>query len=484
LLGDASQPGTGFIPEATHFGFDNSASGAVLSPVVVEQYESAAQALVARAKANLPALLNCDVVTQGEDACANQFIDSFFKRAYRRPLEASERQRLVDFYQVSKSSADFETAISMLVSVGVQSPKFLYRLEFGMPSPTQAGSVELSSWELASRISYLLIGSMPDTELLSAAEQGLLSTPQQLLGQAQRLLDSERGARVVQNFYRQWTHLDKVGELKRSAASFTDAIPGLLQRETETFVDQVIRKGDGQLATLLTAPFSFMNQELASYYGVDQPPMGDKFVRVELDPARYSGLLTHAGLMAQFAHDEQPSAVARGVFVREQLLCTELPSPPANVDATLPEPDPGATAREQLTQKTSAGPCNGCHAAINPLGFAFEHFDQLGRHRTTDGDLAINSSGELTGTDVDGPFVDHIGLAQQLSKSEMVRSCVVTNWFRYAHGREEAPSDNCTTQQLTQAFSQSGGNIKQLILSITQTRAFKYRGATMQGAQL
>lgn len=483
LLGDTSHPGAQFVPEAAQFGFDNSAAGAVLSPVVVEQYESAAQALAARAVSNLPALLGCDPKGQGEDVCANKFIDSFFKRAYRRALGSNERQRLVDFYQQSKAQNDFQTAISMLVSAALQSPKFLYRLEFGMPTAGTAAAVQLSSWELASRLSYLLIGTMPDAELFGAAEQNQLSTPEQVLKHATRLLDSERGARVVRNFYRQWGALDQLNGLQRSGADFTAATPALFQEETETFFDQVIRKGDGKLSTLLTAPFSYMNQALASYYGV-KGPSGDAFVRVDLDPQRYSGLLSQAGLMARLAHENQPSPVKRGVFVREQLLCTVLPEPPANVDSTLPTPDPKATARQQLTQKVSVEPCKSCHEVFNPVGFAFEHFDQMGRYRATDGKLPVDSAGQLTGTDVDGPYADHIALGQLLAKSEKVRSCALGNWFRYAYGREETPADACTTQQLGQAFSEGGGNIRQLILSLTQTRAFRYRDATQAGAPL
>lgn len=483
LLGDTSRPGTRFIPEAEQFGFDNSAAGAVLSPVVVEQFESAADALATRAVSNLGALLGCDPKSQGEDPCAKQFIGAFFKRAYRRELGANERTRLEAFYQKSKTDGGFATAISRLVSAALQSPKFLYRLEFGMPAPGTAAAVPLSAWELASRLSYLLVGSMPDADLIRAAEQNQLSTAEQVLGHARRLLDSERGARVVRNFYRQWASLDRLDNLQREGTGFTAATPALLAEETETFVDQVIRQGDGTLATLLTAPYSYMNRDLAGYYGV-KGPSSTAFVRVDLDATRYSGLLTQGALMAELAHEKVPSPVARGRFIREQVLCTPMPDPPADLNAVLPTPDPKATARKQLEQLTSGNPCNTCHPLINPIGFAFEHFDHLGRYRQTDGSLPVDSAGQLTGTDVDGPYADHMGLAKLLAKSEKTRSCVVETWFRYAHGRTQTAEDACSAQQLGQAFSQGGGNIKQLILSLTQTRAFMYRDATKAGTPL
>ncbi len=482
LLGDESHPAQRFVAEADQFGFDNNAAGAVLSPVVVEQFEEAAGVLAKQATAQMPKLLGCDSSAQGEDVCANQFIDAFFRRAYRRALSPPERSRIHDFYRQAKLDSGFEQAISVLVSAALQSPKFLYRLEFGMPAPGTTGAVRLSSWELASRLSYLLTGSMPDDELLGAAEQNLLATSEQVLAQAARLLTSDRGARVVKNFYRQWAGLNDLTDLQRKDASYSAATAQLLAQETETFVDQVIRAGDGTLSTLLTAPYSYMNRDLATFYGM-QGPTDERFVKVALDPQRYSGLMTQAGLMARLAHPGQPSPVLRGKFIREKLLCAPLPPPPNNVDATLPPLDPQATARQQLTQKTGGSPCNTCHTLLNPPGFAFEHFDELGRFRANDHGLALDASGDLTGTDADGPFADHLDLLKLLTQSEQVRACVVVNWFRYAYGRDQAEADACSTQQLSRAFESSGGNVKQLLLALTQTPAFMYRTATAPGVQ-
>jgi hypothetical protein len=481
LLGDESRPADKFVAEAEQFGFDNNAAGAVLSPVVVEQFEEAARGLARQATLDLPKLLGCEPAVSGNEACASQFIASFFKRAYRRELSQAEQSRLQAFYQQASADNGFEAAIQLLVSAALQSPKFLYRLEFGMASPAAQGAVPLSSWEVASRLSYLLTGSMPDDELLAAAEKGQLDSAEQVMAQATRLLDSDRGARVVKNFYRQWAGLGDLADLQRKDPTFTSTTAGLLAEETETFADRVVRQGEGSLAALLTAPYTYLNGPLAQFYGLPAP-VGDGFVQVQLDPSRYAGILTQAGLMARLAHPGQPSPVQRGKFIREKLLCAPLPPPPNNVDATLPPLDPKATAREQLTTKTSVAPCNGCHALINPLGFAFEHFDEMGRYRVDDHGLPIDASGALTATDVDGPFQDQIGLMKLLSGSEQVRSCVVTNWFRYAYGREASEGDGCSKQQLSQVFNQSGGNIKQLLLSLTQTPAFRFRDATAPGA--
>jgi len=480
LLGVTDRPADGFPAEAAQFGFDNNAQGAVLSPLVVESYESAASSLALRVTQNLPGLLGCDPAVTGEDACASSFVGTFAKRAFRRPLRAAEQTRFEAFYQTSKAAYGFADAIRMLVQAVLQSPNFLYRLEMGVEDAALPGALRLSSAEMASRLSYLFTGSMPDVELLGAAEGDLLSKPTQILAQAQRLLESEAGGRMVKNFVRQWAVLNELRDLDKVDAKFTPEVGDLLELETETFVDQIVRKGDGKLSTLMTAPYSFMNQELAAFYGLSGPTSAE-LVRVELDPTRYAGILSQAGLMANLAHPSQPSAVRRGKFVLEKLLCIALPPPPNDVDTTLPKPDPTATARAQLTQKTSVQPCLGCHTILNPPGFAFEHFDELGRYRADEHGLAIDSSGVLTGTDVDRPFASHVELSSALSESAQVRSCLALNWFRYAYGRDRSDADACSLQGLESAFTESGGNVKSLLLALTQTPEFLYRNDPSQG---
>jgi hypothetical protein len=307
---------------------------------------------------------------------------------------------------------------------------------------------------------------------MRAADANELTDPALVQAQAQRLLESAAGGRMVKNFVKQWASLGGLRDLDKADATYTPELGALLEQETEAFFDGVVRTGDGSLQALLTAPYSFMNQQLAGFYGV-AGPSSTELTRVELDPQRYSGFLTQAGLMANLAHPSQASAVRRGQFVLEKLLCVHLPPPPNNVDTTLPKPDPTATARQQLTQKTGVQPCIGCHGVINPVGFAFEHFDELGRYRETEQGLTIDSSGALAGTDVDGAFANQIELGQKLAGSAQVRSCLALTWFRYAYGRDQNDADSCSMQQLTQAFE--GGNVKQLLLALTQTPAFLYR---------
>jgi len=474
LLGDDTAPATRFPPEAVQFGFDNNADGATLNPLVVEQYEDASMHLAEAAVTNLPALLKCDPVAKGEDACAQSFLTGFGLKAFRRPLEADELSKYQEFFRASRTTYGFAPAIEMVVRAILQAPMFLYRVEFGSPAPDATGAVPLTQYEIASRLSYLFWGSMPDDTLLTAASSGKLGSSEQISAQADRLLLDDKGSRAIQNFYDQWARAASLPTIDRGP-KLTPEIAALLRTETTTFFDQIIRHGDSKWSTALTATFSYRNAELSTFYGVPGPT-GTTFEKVDLDASRQTGFMTQAGVMTLNAHLAVPSPVLRGKFVREQLLCAPLPPPPNNVDTSLPAVDPNATARQQLEQKTqTVQPCKGCHGIMNPLGFAFEHFDDLGKWRDTDHGLPIDTTGELVNTDVDGAFKNQGDLMTKLASSEQVRQCVVTEWFRYAYGRDETAEDKCSTTQLQTLFTQSGGDIRKLLVGLAQTPAFTYR---------
>jgi hypothetical protein len=296
------------------------------------------------------------------------------------------------------------------------------------------------------------------------------------------MLADTKGQRAIKNFYSQWASLSQLASTPRDAA-FTPAIAELQRQETEAFVDEVIRRGDGKWSTLLTAPFSFMDASLASFYGISNAAAGKDLQKVSLDPKRHSGLLTQGSLMTLLAHPGQTAPVLRGKFVMERILCQALPPPPNNVDTTVPAPDPKVSPRKQLEQKTqTVAPCVNCHNVLNPPGFAFDHFDSMGKWRATDHDnIPIDTSGVLQGTDVDGPFADHLELAKRLSQSKLSRDCVVTEWFRYSYGRDHTDADECTINQLQTLFDTSGGDLRKLLLGLVQTDAFRYRLAPLGG---
>ena len=231
------------------------------------------------------------------------------------------------------------------------------------------------------------------------------------------------------------------------------------------------------MTALLTAPFNMMNETLAKYYGVTGP-VGDQFVKVDLDPKRNAGLLTQGSIMSWNATSNRTHPILRGKFIREKLLCTQLPNPPDNiVDNRGSVNNPNATERERLAAHRNNATCAACHTLMDPIGFGLENFDASGRWRDLESGKPVDVSGEITGTDVAGQFVGPIELANKLAGSQEVESCLITNWSRFAYGRAETEQDACSAAWLAQEFRSSGRDLRSLLLSMTQTDAFLYRTA-------
>ena len=267
---------------------------------------------------------------------------------------------------------------------------------------------------------------------------------------------------------------------------------GLWKEEIQRLIEYVILEEDGSLDTLLTADFSFMNEELAAFYGEDvlDSVSGSEFRRVQLDPDRRAGLLSSAGLMATHANLNQSSPVFRGKFVREQLMCDTLPLPPNDLVIEPPELDPNKTTKEQFEEIGANPSCAGCHSLMNPIGFIFENYDGIGQWREDQNGKAIDAVGEVVLTDdIDGTYDGAVELAGALAASEQVRECVASQWFRFGYNRTVTEEDRCSMDQLADSFVASGYNIKELLVGLTQTNAFLYRRAVqpatgdMGGAQ-
>ena len=478
LLGDTTRPADQFVPESAQSGFTNGAESTLLSAVVIDDFERAATALAREATvpAKLAGLVGCDPnAAAGQDACATAFIRDFGARAFRRPLEDAQLAEYQTLYTSTKASAGFPVAIELVLRTMLQSPFFLYRLEFGMPNPGAQAVVALTPEETAARLSFLLWGGIPDAELLQAAREGRLTAPADVRAQASRMLLDDRGRSILADFHVQWGQLDAVPSLTKPAP-FTPDVGRLLIQETEEFVDQVLRKGDGLLATLLTSPAGYLNADLAQYYGVSGVT-GSTFVPATFPAGQRAGLLTLGGFMGNFAHGSESSPVLRGKFLLTQLMCSPPEPPPDDIDATLPPPDPTKTARQQLIELTSEGTCAGCHAILNPLGFAFEHFDGMGRYRATERGIAIDASSEVVDLgDLDGTYANHQDFLASLAESALVRSCLASKWFIYAHGRIPEADDACSLDTARARF-ESTGNVRELILDTIETPAFLYRGA-------
>lgn len=480
LLGDTSQPGKGFPREPTVQGFENNANLHLANPLLIREYQQAAEELAPVAVGSgLQKFLDCDLSTP-DMPCGEAFVESFTTRAFRRPPTDTEISALKDLLATGTEQFGFRTGLEMVVEATLQSPQFLYRIDsLAAPTP-ETGAVALGSYEMASRLSYFLWNTMPDDALFDAAESDALSSPDSIAEQARRMLDDPKARDVVHDFHRQWLQMDDFESISRDAPpEFTatlGAFPQSWRASLEAFIDHAFWDEGGDLSALLLSPTVFVDGALAPLYGVEA---GDDTgpVAVDFDPAQRAGLLTQPALLALLSHPNQSTPVRRGKFVREQLLCDPLPPPPPNVDTTPPDPDPNLTTRQRFSIHSAAPECAVCHQRMDPIGFGLENYDHLGRFRSDEQGMDIDVSGKIIDArdpELEGPFDGPMDLAQRLAQSPQVRDCIATQWYRYAFGRVETEADSCSLQQAQAAFADSG-NLKDLLVSITQTDAFLYR---------
>jgi hypothetical protein len=285
---------------------------------------------------------------------------------------------------------------------------------------------------------------------------------------------------MVARFHEQWLQLSRINTLEKDPAvfpGFSPAVASAMQQEVRSFVDAAVWQGDGKVATLFTAPYTFMNDALGKFYGVGG--LSATFGRVDqatlgMRPA--SGILTMGGILASYADRNNTSPTHRGVFVRKALLCEGLPPPPANANVVPPVQKPNQTRRQAMIGHVQDATCAGCHQLMDQIGFGFEGFDASGAWRTTDAGQAVDSSGSIVGTDVASTFNGPVELGAKLAGSDQVLACTATQWFRYAFGRDAgkmSDGDVCAVTALHDALK-SGGALS-LVRAIPQTAPFQYR---------
>ena len=482
LLHIDSAPASSFAPDEIVGAFHSNAV-APPSELDVENYMTVAESLAIEATLDLPSLLPCDPAAIGQRQCADAFIETFGMQAYRRPLSAGEKAQLQSVYELG-AQTDFVSGIRLVVQTALQSPFFLYLVE-----PEAEGDevmVKLDGYALASRLSYFLWSSMPDDALFEAAESGALDSDEGLQAQAERMLSDDRARASVASFHVQWLNLTELEFVEKDPLVFPQwdaALREAMLKETEDFADHVIRKGDGRLETLLTSNESFPSGALGTLYGVT--PAGASPTALdptELDPTERSGLLTHASVLSVHAHTDQTSPIHRGALVRTNLMCQVLPAAPENVDNVPPDPDPNATTRERFAEHTNNPECAACHKLIDGVGLGFENYDAIGAFRVTENGLDVDASGEIVAAPgIEGPFDGVIELSQILSTSDVVRACVASQWFRYAFGRVEGDDDEAHLELLNEAFAASDFNVRQLMIDVVLSDAFKFRRRTQGG---
>lgn len=485
LFGDTSSPARALPSEELGNGFGNDADTQSVSSLLAEQYSSVAEDVAQRATSSPQAMAKLDACTQSltqaaEPGCARSIIEKLGPLAYRRPLRAGEADELLVLYNAARPESDFATSVATVIEAMLQAPDFLYRVEVGSVDPTLPGRRRLTGDEMATRLSYLFWGTVPDDALRAAAQSGELSTPDGVLGQARRLLEDPRSRQVVRFFFDNLLPISSLTQLERDAMEYPDwnaQIGALMREETQTLLEHEIFSGSGTWSGALTAPYTFVNDTLAAFYGMPKVDGAD-FKMVSLDTTQRLGVLTHGSVMAGTTTSNHTNPVIRGAFVARQLLCRPLalPSDPS-ILAMVKPPDPysGKTARERYSAHSREPVCGACHRQMDPIGLTFENFDPVGRYRTTENDVPIDASGELPG--IPGTVANAVGLVQTLAAQEETQLCFASHWLEFAYGRSlqasDAP-DACLQEQVHATFKASGYDVKQLLLALTQTDAFLY----------
>jgi hypothetical protein len=482
LFGGDVRAADNFVADPEIHGYLNNARALRESTVLLEQWMGTAELLADQLVNDLPGSLPCDA-SQGE-SCARQFIETFGAQAFRRPMEAADTDRYIKLFKMTSAPLGFEEGIRDVVTAMLVSPHFLYRSEVGELNE-ETGQCELGAYEIASELSYLIWGTMPDQVLLDAAAAGELATPDEIKAQTRRMLKDERGERAFRRFVFKWLHLDRFDSVVRDAGAYPDFDNDIRERmlsEAEQFITDTYDEGRGNLRDLFSNRGRKMDVALATYYGLDVSmiPNDGATHEVLVDEDR-AGILGLGAFLTTHASGDSSSPVKRGALVRERLLCQELPPPPPALDITLKFQDPNApppTTRERFEQHSEDASCVGCHRLIDPIGFTMESYNGVGQWRDIyeHNGAPINSRGAIINSKhSDGPLAGLGDLTQAVSGGADLAACFTEQRVQFGYGVGDRFEWGCSMEVIEDAFVQGDLSFEELIVSMTQTPHFTRR---------
>ena len=410
--------------------------------------------------------------------CARTILSTLARRAYRRPITSADLEAPLQFYSAARALGDFDTAIRDALPTILASPKFLYRAERS-PAGLAPGSIHaISDVELASRLSFFLIGRAPDDELLAAVERRTLTTPAVLETQVRRLLADPRSESLVSSFAFQWLKMRALEEIDPDPIifpNFDDSLRTAFRREMELFVGSILRE-DRPVLELLTANHTFVNERLALHYGIPNV-RGDRFRRTTLTDANRWGLLGKGAVLLTTSYANRTAPVLRGAWILENLLGTPPSPPPPDVEAFQENKDgeKQRSVREIMEQHRAKPSCNACHGVMDPLGFALENFDAIGEWRAEDRFAAtpIDASGQLIdGTAVRSPADLRAAL---MKRPEQFVQTLTERLMTYALGRTVDYYDMPTVRKIVREAARDKYRFSSIVMGIVRSDAFRMR---------
>ena len=458
------------------------ASTTAVSPRGVEQYEAASYDVAEQALApeRRAAILSCTPAGTVDADCAREFVTTFGRRAWRRPLAEDEVVTLVEIAGTAAGVlGDFHEGLQYALAVLLQSPDFLFRVELGEDAPD--GGRRWTDHEMAERLSYLFWNTTPDVELLDAADAGELTTDDGLAAQVDRLLESPRAREGLRAWFADLLHLGDLDSLYKDPGVFefmSDSLGPSAREETLMGFEQLVFEDGGDIRDLMTTRTAWVNRELAALYDI-RAPAREGFAAAELpEDGLRRGLLGQASFLTGQSHPVSSSATLRGLFIREVLLCQIMPGPPAGVDTSIPPvTEVARTLRERVANHLTDPSCAGCHLLMDPIGLGVEHFDGIGRFRPTDNGAPIDASGDLDGVE----FTDPVNLGETIRDHESFVPCVVKNLARYANGTVEGGGQFSSLSWLADELTAEDHRLETFLPILANSSLFRAAGTIEPG---
>lgn len=455
-----------------------------ISPRGVEQYEALAFDLaeqLLRNETRRARAVTCTPSATVDATCADRFLRDTGRRLWRRPLTDAEATALVALAgDAAMTLNDFHRGLEYALSAMLQSPNFLFRTELP-EAPAGGQPAQFSPYSLASRLAYFLWNGPADDALLAAAADGRLATDEGLRAEVERMVASPKLSRGLRAFVSEWLGLQRLDDVSKDPTifpSFSADVPAAAREETLSLAEHLALTRDADFRDIVTTRETFLNRRLASIYNVRAPSevRADGFGLTTLpDDSPRRGLLGQVSVLALAAHPVSTSPTLRGKFIREALLCNEIPMPPVDVNTALPEPSASLrTMRERLQRHQAVASCRSCHILLDPIGLALEHFDGMGRYRRTDNGAPLDPSGSLDGVS----YADANGLAQAVHDARDFPRCITTRLYRYAYGHHEEDGEEAEIRRLNQDFAYGGYRLRRLMSSIATSPAFRRADGT------
>lgn len=466
-------------PRQAGFLFDNDGSALVVDGALLDGYERAASDLAQQVTAD-SALMDALVPTSGSDTeRRDAFLEEFITRAHRHPATDADLATYRALFDEGPNLYDgmtgFDAGVRAVIEAALQSPNFLYRVE--RSQAVEFGVIPLDSYEVAVRLSYALWNTMPDDTLLAAAARDELTRADGLETQARRMLDDPRATKVLLSFHDQLLETDKFENIDPSATFFTVS-PQLGEHaltEQTKYLEEILVTQQGSLADVLTSTDTFVNQELATIYGLSGS-FDDTFKKVQLDGSERAGIFTHVGFLAANASSVDPDPIHRGKFLAERIACLPIAAPPVVVPP--PPRVSDKTNRQRIEEYTEAdgSECAACHKPlINPFGFPFENLDAIGTFRTEDQGLPVQTDAAPLLDGAPMPVDDAVDLAHALANSKNVHECYTQHALEFIYGRPHTTTDTSLVDRLAMQSLDDDLAVRDLLLGLVKTEAFLTR---------